>query len=77
MPQLTWICKINPIFLISRAFYELTRRLHEGQLVNEAFDSVNHRLLLLDLRASGIRSKLLKWVGEFLSGRMLRPSRRG
>ncbi len=36
---------------------------------SKAFDSVNHELLLLKLRAYGINSRLLAWIAQFLSNR--------
>ena len=38
----------------------------------KAFDSVNHRLLLLKLKAYGLEDHLCAWLGNFLQHRMMR-----
>ena len=55
---------------------EVTGRLDRGEKVEvcyldfqKAFDSVNHRLLLLKLDAYGVEQKVLNWVKAFLTNR--------
>lgn len=55
---------------------ELTDALDRGRRVagvyldiKKAFDSVDHKMLLLKLEACGIRGFMLDWFGSYLSGR--------
>ena len=38
----------------------------------KAFDKVNHRLLILKLRSTGIEELIVKWIGNWLSDRKQR-----
>ena len=58
---------------------EVTRRIDEGQRVEvcyldfrKAFDSVNHRLLIMKLKWFGLPESLLVWIEDFLSFRSYR-----
>ena len=58
---------------------EVTRRLDEGLKVEvcyldfrKAFDTVNHRLLLMKLEGFGLPESLLKWIKKFLENRSYR-----
>jgi hypothetical protein len=55
---------------------DLAADLDKGQQIDtvlldfsKAFDKVPHRRLLLKLDHSGVRSNILSWIADFLSGR--------
>ena len=58
---------------------KVTHWLDEGGCVDvvyldfrKAFDKVDHKRLLVKLEAAGVRGNLLKWIGDWLSGRKQR-----
>ena len=67
-----WSCETQLI----KSIHDLAKSLNEGKQIDsilldfsKGFDKVSHRKLCLKLQHYGIRSKLLKWVEDFLYNR--------